>query len=337
MIKYFDILVTNSGTNNIGAFFGYDNGSFADQITFSTGANSHPTKLNCADFNGDHFLDIFVFNKNLKQFGILFGFNNGSFILTKTYSLENDSNPESFTIEDINNDKQLDLIVANSKSNRIDIFLGYGNGNLTFDRSYSTGINSQPIFVVINDSNNDNQSDIIVMNFQGKNIQIFLRNDENTLSHGFTYSTEVASGPSYVAVGDLKNDRYLVVVVANYATNNISIFLGDGDGRFSSQQTYSTGRNSQPNSVAIGDLNSDNRLDIVVFNCNNGNIGVFLGYGNGSFASQKTYSIGISSHPQMLLIYDFNNDTYLDVTVISTYSPSLSIFLNNGNGTLQTE
>ncbi|CAF1678446.1 unnamed protein product, partial [Adineta ricciae] len=268
-----DILVTNSATNNIGVFFGYDNGTFANQITFSTGTNSNPIKLNCVDFNGDHFLDIFVFNKNLNEFVILFGFNNGSFLLTTTYSLGNYSNPESFAISDINNDEQLDVIVANSKSNTIDIF----------NSCYSTGIDS---------------------------------------------------GPSSVAVGDLNNDKYLDLVVANNGTNNIAIFYGSGDGSFSSKQIYSTGRNSQPNSVVIGDLNNDNQLDIVVSNCKNDNIGVFLGYGNGSFASQKIYSTGISSRPQMLFIEDLNDDTYLDVAVISTYSLSLTIFLNNGNGTL---
>ena len=52
-----------------------------------------------------------------------------------------------------------------------------------------------------------------------------------------------------VAVGDFNNDRRLDIVVANYWTNNIGVFLGDGNGTFSSQKTYSTGYNSGPISV----------------------------------------------------------------------------------------
>jgi hypothetical protein len=64
-------------------------------------------------------------------------------------------------------------------------------------------------------------------------------------------------------------------------------------------------------SVVFGDFNNDTRLDIVVANFDSNNIGVLLGYGNGSFANQTIYSMG--SAPQFVAIDDFNNDIFLDL------------------------
>ena len=105
-----------------------------------------------------------------------------------------------------------------------------------------------------------------------------------------------------VAIGDFNNDSRLDIVVANYQANNIGIFIGYGNGSFSSQTTYSTGSGSNPYSVTVGDLNNDGRPDIAVANYGTSNVGVFIGYGNGSFTSQKTYSTrGDPIHNQSLL------------------------------------
>ena len=45
---------------------------------------------------------------------------------------------------------------------------------------------------------------------------------------------------------------------------------------FLSQTTYSTGSGSGPQSVAVVDVNSDNKTDIVVANYGSNNVGVLL-------------------------------------------------------------
>ena len=78
-------------------------------------------------------------------------------------------------------------------------------------------------------------------------------------------------------VVDFNNDSRLDIVVANYWANNVGVFLGNGDGTFSSQVNYSTGSDSGPCAITSGDFNNDNRLDIVVANYWAYNIGIFLG------------------------------------------------------------
>ena len=48
-----------------------------------------------------------------------------------------------------------------------------------------------------------------------------------------------------------------------------------------------------PYSVAVGDFNNDTILDIIVANYGTNNLGVLLGYGNGTFANMVLYSVGV--------------------------------------------
>ncbi|CAF2893759.1 unnamed protein product [Rotaria sp. Silwood2] len=57
-----DIVVANYGTDNIGIFFGYDNGTFTGQKTYTTTLNSKPSSIAVRDLNNDYYLDIIVTN-----------------------------------------------------------------------------------------------------------------------------------------------------------------------------------------------------------------------------------------------------------------------------------
>ncbi|CAF4399228.1 unnamed protein product, partial [Adineta steineri] len=72
---------------------------------------------------------------------------------------------------------------------------------------------------------------------------------------------------------------------------------------------YSTGL--KPYYVAVGQLNQDAYVDIVVINNGDNSISVFLGFGNGSFANQTKYLTGGS--PTFVAVADFNDDTKLDI------------------------
>jgi hypothetical protein len=50
-------------------------------------------------------------------------------------------------------------------------------------------------------------------------------------------------------------------------------------------------------------------LDIVVVNSISDNIGIFLNYGNGTFAPRMTFETGYYSTPSSVVLGDSNNDT----------------------------
>jgi hypothetical protein len=221
------------------------------------------------------------------------------FILTSSTrnSIINDSRPHSVVIGDFNNDDLPDIVVANSGMNNIGIFLRHVNGTFTDQRNYSTGYDSTPYAVAVADFNKDHRLDIAVANFDSHNIGIFLGIGNGTFRPQTTFSTG-SSRPRSIAVGDFNNDAKVDIAVVNYGIYNIGIFLQDTNGSFATQTTFSTGYDSDPYALAVGDLNNDNKIDIVVANYVTNNVGVFLGHGNGTFEIQIIFK----KHKEFLIL-----------------------------------
>lgn len=141
------------------------------------------------------------------------------------------------------------------------------------------------------------------------------------------------SGPFSVATGDFNGDGKLDLAVANFASNNVSVLLGKGDGTFQAAADYSAG--SSPQSVAIGDFNGDGKLDLAVANVGSNNVSLFLGNGDGTFQRAVNYDAGAASEPISVAIGDFNRDGKLDLVVADFNTNSVSVLLGKGDGTFQ--
>jgi len=169
--------------------------------------------------------------------------------------------------------------------------------------------------------------DIGAANSGTDNIGIFLGYGNISFTSQVTHSTGPYSSPYSLAVGDFNNDTNLDIVVANYGSDNVGIFFGWGNGSFASQTTYSTGFDSSPYSLAVGDFNNDTVLDFVVANYGTNNVGVFLGYGDGTFANMIVFPMKYGSHPFSVVVDDLNNDRKLDFAVANDGTDSLHVLL----------
>jgi hypothetical protein len=128
------------------------------------------------------------------------------------------------------------------------------------------GYDSNPYSVVVADLNKDNRLDIVVVNYSTNKLVILLSNGNESFIEQ-KYSTGDGSHPCSIAIGDFNNDNKLDIAITNSDTSNIGIFLGYGNVSFSIIRRYSTGYNSSPSSVGIGD-----KSDIVITNTVNKNI-----------------------------------------------------------------
>ena len=84
----------------------------------------------------------------------------------------------------------------------------------------------------------------------------------------------VESHPQSVAVGDFNGDGVSDLAVANGSSNNVSVFLGNGDGSFQAARSF--GASSFPYSVAVGDFNGDGVLDLAVANFLSNDVSVLI-------------------------------------------------------------
>jgi len=113
-----------------------------------------------------------------------------------------------------------------------------------------------------------------------------------------------------------------VIVVAYNNTDNVDILVAYDTQTFGAQTT-----GSRPQSILVDDFNNDTLLDIVVANYLDNTVSVLLGYGNGSFADQTTYSIGIG--PLSVAAGDFNKDNRLDIAVANIGDNNVGVLLGN--------
>ena len=154
----------------------------------------------------------------------------------------------------------------------------------------------------------------------------------------------VPSEPYDIVTGDFTGDGRTDLAVANYGSNDVSIFLGNGDGTFQNPVTYAVG--SDPVALVTGDFTGDGRTDLAVANEGSfdsdgklipgtGDVSVLLGNGDGTFQTQNTYAVG--SYPVAIVAGDFTGDGRTDLAVANFDDNDVSILLGNGDGTFQNQ
>ena len=332
-----DIIVANFAAATIGVLLNMGNGTFISQTIYSTGNASGPRSLVAADINGDHRLDIIVSNRVAHNVGVFLNIGNGIFTNQTRYSTGDGSSPSSVVTGDINSDNKFDIVVANTQSDNVGIYLNVANSIFTNPMTYTTGYGSSPRSAVAADLNDDSKLDIIVANHGTDNVGVLLNMGNLMFTSQTIYSTGLNSGPQSVLMADVNSDNKPDIIVANEGSNSVGVFLNIGNGSFARQAAYSTVYGSRSYSVATADMNGDSKPDIVVANYGGDNIGVLLNIGNGAFRRQTTYSTGSNSQPSSVITVDVNGDNKIDIVVANSNGSNIGVFFNMGNGTLTNQ
>ena len=141
------------------------------------------------------------------------------------------------------------------------------------------------------------------------------------------------NAPAFVTAASSRNNGIQDLIVSNFADNDVSIFLGNGDGTFVTPGvTYATG--TGPTWIATGDFNNDKNIDLVVANKSANTISILLGNGDGTFEAKTDIPTGTT--PISVVAADFNGDGNLDLAVANQTDNTISIFLGKGDGTFGT-
>ncbi len=163
-------------------------------------------------------------------------------------------------------------------------------------------------------------------------------------------SYPVGTNPMAVSVGDFNGDGKLDLAIVNHGFSDtaddggVSVLLGNGDGTFQAARNFGAGK--QPESIAIADFNSDDKLDIIAVSETENVLNVLLGNGDGTF--QLPFTVALADiDPYYVVAGDFNNDHKWDVAVSGLgrdlngdgtrdSAGGTTILLGNGDGTFQT-
>jgi len=301
------------------------------------------------DIDSDGKPDLIVANQSDRTISIYRNTSSSGLITASSFSAKVDLVTSSavydIAIGDIDGDGKLDLSVANFNSNTISVFRNSCTpGSITsgsFDPRIDFDAGSNPWSVALGDIDGDGKPDLAVTNVSSGTVSVF-RNTSTlgSLTTGsFALRVDFATGAgpmSDVTLGDIDGDGKPDLAVANYGDGKVSIFRNTStsgsvnSGSFSTKVDFITG--SEPSDIIIGDIDGDDKQDLVTVNRSSFNISIFRNTSIPGSISSSTFDSSVDfvtgSYPSCVALGDVDGDGKPDLAVANRNDNTVSVFRN---------
>jgi hypothetical protein len=322
---------------------------FNSPVYYAVGpAYSNGDNIISADFNNDGNLDLAESEGypygSVPGVTILEGNGDGTFKKAGFLSLA--ERATTLAAADVNGDGITDLLVIEPGApGKLLVYLGDGNFTFTLHKVYS--VPDGAVGLAVADFNGDGNLDVAIANSNLGETEDGYASIWFGLGNGDfkPSSVQYAAGshPWSIAAGDLNGDGVPDLVVTDDNSyggsgNTLWVLLNNGDGTFTSGQSFQTGTESLD--VVIANLTQNGIADLVVataFNTPAPGVYILLGNGDGTFGAPVLYStdnLGTGNAPQAVGVADFNLDGIPDIFV-RNYEPNSGVMYGNGDGTFQ--
>jgi len=219
-------------------------------------------------------------------------------------------------------------------------------------RAYLTGVvlgppqnlsapaaNIAPVFVNLDDINGDGKADLIAANDQSGSVgnSVGILPGKGDGSFGATTTVALDFAPLPMADAILTSNGKMDVVAGSASSPTIGVVLQASDGSFPAAATdYTATGLANTHAVAVGDFNSDGKLDIAVVSDDDTqsdstpNFAVFLNNGSGGFTLGQTLSI---THVNLSAITAFTVGGHTDLAICNQTAKSITLLVGSGSGT----
>jgi FG-GAP-like repeat len=268
---------------------------------------------------------------------VLLGDGRGGFKQSKDSPIKVAPSARKIALGDVNNDRSLDILVAQHDSYEVTILLGDGRGG--FKRAENspvlagTGPRSHTHDIATADVNGDGSLDVLTTNANDNTVSLLMGDGRG----GFNLSpaSPISAGRhpyDVVALADFNTDGRLDLVTPNIHADSMTVMFGDGKGGFTSSPGSPIKLGPRPGYVSIGDLNGDGKHDIVATHDDDPLAIVLLGDGNGGFSPAAGSPITTPKPVWGSAIGDVNGDGKKDIVMAGTFGHSVVVMLGDGKG-----
>ena len=142
----------------------------------------------------------------------------------------------------------------------------------------------------------------------------------------------VGDSPGWVVIADLNSDAKMDILVANAGGRSVTVLLGDGKGNFKQAAGSPFAAGDEPADIAVGEINNDGKVDLVIANHGTKYVTVLLGDGRGGFsvAPNSPFTVKSDPHPHGVALADFNGDRKLDIVVDDWQNNNVTVLFSDG-------
>jgi len=311
-------------------------------------AGDHNHGIITADFNNDGHLDLATSSDSASNprveanaTRVYLGDGTGNFPQRDVYQFDVRAGPLDVQAGDLNNDGNLDLVIAGAGNDKVVIMMGDGSGRFG-SPSFFAGFRLSTRSTFIADFNKDGNLDVVTANEYGGSVSLMLGDGTGDLSSPVK-SPPTGAGPRSVIAADWNGDGNLDVAVSNRMSNDVTVLLGDGKGNLSDPQKIRVGKD--PRMICAGDFNNDGKLDFAVAGSLDQAVSVSLGDGKGAFSKATDIRVGVAPvRPRRftgpkdpgqegdgivgLTATDLDGDGDLDLVATSTFDGSFYVLWN---------
>jgi Flp pilus assembly secretin CpaC len=270
--------------------------------------------------------------------------------------------PVALVAADFQNNGLPDLAVVNEIDNSLSIYLNQSGKQGTFVQAANSPISlgaprtsapAIPPAIASAVLTSSGFHDLLVTDPDptANTVNVFFSNGDGTFSTPPTI-IPVGSGPSAIATADFNGDGHQDFAVLNFTDNTFSVFLGgvDTNGNPTFKQVAGSpfalpATVSGPSALAVADFNADGKPDLALSTVNQatlttpatspGSVVLLHGNGDGTFTEfpGSPLTKGIGKLPVAIASSDLDGNGTADLAVVNRTDNSVTILLNNGDGT----
>jgi Concanavalin A-like lectin/glucanases superfamily/FG-GAP-like repeat/IPT/TIG domain/FG-GAP repeat len=302
--------------------------------------------ISVADVDGDGKPDIIASTSNSNLIYVFRNISSPGLLTTNSFAapviISAGDGSQSIAVRDLNGDGKPDIVIPNSSDDSISILQNQSTiGNISFGAPVNLVTGYNPEDVAIADLDGDGYPDIAVTSRPNGTVTVY-----RNLGLGGTITSN-SFAPAVVLtgitdalrlkIGDIDGDGKPDIVVADWYNDEVSVLrnLTTGPGitanSFAAPVSFPTG--GWANNVALGDLNGDGKLEVIVENQLPSLFSVFNNastpgtINSGSLGPRIDFTSGYN--PDDAAIGDLNGDGRADLVLANQYGPSVYVFINN--------
>jgi hypothetical protein len=307
-----------------------------------------PDAIAVDDINHDGVPDIITANPQSGTVTVLLGDGKGHFQQAPGSPVPAGHLPNDIAIGDFNDDGNPDLLIANHQAPYVTLLLGDGHGGFrpALHSPFTVNAKPHPHGVAVGHfCGPDKPLDAVIDSWGSGEIELLVGDGKGNLSNGPMFPVGPGSDMP-LRSADFNGDGVPDIVIpdtdiGHWNANTVSVSLGNGRCGFAPAPGSPFRAGAVPWSVAVGDLNNDGILDLVlipyspqVHDSNKIAATILLGDGHGRFQPMQGSPLALPgcANPRRVAVGSVYGNRLHDFIVTCTNSSSVLLFAGQKNG-----